>query len=76
MGYNTEEGFWFIRGGIGKSHHSNYMQFSIDQMPNPMNLLSDYEKSKIDTISNNGKTPVPVTLQIINNNTKAIYNIS
>ena len=74
MNYNAVDGYWFIRGGVGKSIHTNHFLFTTDQLPNPVNIMTDYEKSKIGLISNSGKTPTTVTLQILNDDANAVHD--
>ena len=72
--YGMKDGFWFIRGGVGNANHVNHLLFTTDQLPHPVNVMSDYEKEKIGNISNSGKTPVSVTMHILNNDAERVYD--
>ena len=51
-GYETPDGYWHMRGGVGCAHHSNHLRFTTNQLPNPCNLLTDYENEMINKVSN------------------------
>ena len=72
--FERSDGYWYIRGGIGCVQHSNHLRFSANQLPNPVNLLTQYEHEIINKVNNNGRTPPSITMQILNNDTDDVLN--